>query len=115
MPSPASDFSSMMMSFRSHDHDGFVPFAANSNGAPRPWWGEAPHQLLYGEPLGHGKPPAMPAEQPCRESRLQVVPGSHAILESAVPTPPLKTLQQERDFPDVGKLSMAQGEDVSNF
>ncbi|KAK3140267.1 hypothetical protein QOZ80_5AG0398390 [Eleusine coracana subsp. coracana] len=98
----------MMMSFRSHE--GFVPYAAaNSNGAPRPWWGEGPHQLLYGEPLDHEKPPAMSPEEPCRESRFQVVPGSRAMLEPPVPTPPLNIVQQEREFSDVAKFSMAQG------
>ncbi|GJN35538.1 hypothetical protein PR202_gb24325 [Eleusine coracana subsp. coracana] len=97
----------MMMSFRSHE--GFVPYAANSNGAPRPWWGEGPHQLLYGEPMGHEKPPAMSPEEPCRESRFQVVPGSQGMLEPPVPTPPLKIVQQEREFSDAAKFSMAQG------
>jgi hypothetical protein len=93
---PASDFLEMM-SFSRHDGFGRFATAASSNGASLPWWAGTPHQLLYGEP-------------PCRESRFQVVPGSQALLEPQVPP---KAVQQEREFPDVVKFSMAHGEDVS--
>jgi hypothetical protein len=88
--------------------DGFGQFAAagGSNGAPLPWWAGAPHQMLYGEP------PAMSPEEPCQESSFQAVPGSQALLEPLVPPSP-KAVRREREFPDVTKLSMAQGEGVS--
>jgi hypothetical protein len=94
-----------MMSFSRHDGFGQFATAASSNGASLPWWAGAPHQLLYGAP-----PAAMSAEEPCRESRFQVVPGSQALLEPQVPP---KAVQQEREFPDVVKFSKAHGEDVS--
>ncbi|XP_062204418.1 nuclear transcription factor Y subunit A-10-like isoform X2 [Phragmites australis] len=86
-----------MMSFSSHEGFGQVA-AANSNGASLPWWTGAP-QMLYGEPLGQGKPPAMSPEAACRVSRFQVVPGAQALLD-----PPV-----ERGLPEVLKFSMAQG------
>ncbi|XP_062201762.1 nuclear transcription factor Y subunit A-10-like isoform X2 [Phragmites australis] len=94
-----------MMSFTSHEGFGQVA-AANSNGASLPWWTAAP-QLLYGEPLGQGKPPAMSPEEACRESRFQVVPGAQALLDP--PVPPLKAAHPERGLPNVLKFSMAQG------
>uniref|UniRef100_A0A0A9CZS6 Nuclear transcription factor Y subunit n=1 Tax=Arundo donax TaxID=35708 RepID=A0A0A9CZS6_ARUDO len=96
-----------MMSFRSHE--GFAQVAAaNSNGASLPWWAAAP-QLLYSEPLGQGKSPAMSPEEPCREGRFQVVPGAQALLDPLVPPPPPKGVQPEKVLPGVLKFSMAQG------
>jgi hypothetical protein len=92
-----------MTSFSRHDGFGQFAAAAGSNGAPLPWWAGAPHQLLYGEP------PAMSPEEPCGENRFQAVPGSQALLKPPSP----KAVRREREFPDVTKLSMAQGEGVS--
>src|SRR5438105_3567894 len=99
------------MSFRSND--GFAQVAAASpNGVSPPWW-TGGLQLLYGEPLGLGKPPAMsPEEEPCREDRFRVVHGAQALLDPPPVSPP-KAAQPERAHPDVLKFSMVQGEDVS--
>ncbi|KAL6643740.1 hypothetical protein ACP70R_018506 [Stipagrostis hirtigluma subsp. patula] len=94
-----------MMSFRCHELFGQLA-AADSHGAPLPWWAGVP-QLLYGEPLGQGKPPAMSPE----EGRFQVVPRAQALLDPPVP-PPAKAAQPaaaERGSPECLKLSMAQG------
>ncbi|VAI12643.1 unnamed protein product [Triticum turgidum subsp. durum] len=107
-----------MMSFKNH-HEGFAgqqllaaAAAAGqaSGGAPLPWW--VGSQLLYGEPMGHGKaPPAVPMsmsppEDACRDGQFQVVPRAQALLD-AVPLPPQP--MGERGIPEALKFSMAHG------
>lgn len=112
-----------MMSFKNH-HEGFAgqqllaAAAASqaSSGAPLPWW--VGSQLLYGEPMGHGKaPPAVPMsmsppEDACRDGQFQVVPRAQALLD-AVPLPPQP--MAERGIPEALKFSMAHGEAALSF
>ncbi|XP_044946471.1 nuclear transcription factor Y subunit A-10-like [Hordeum vulgare subsp. vulgare] len=107
-----------MMSFKNH-HEGFtgqhlVAAAAASQasgGAPLPWW--VGSQLLYGEPMGHGKaPPAVPVsmsppQDACRDGQFQVVPRGGQPLLDAVPLPPQP--MPERGIPEALKFSMAHG------
>ncbi|KAL6847183.1 hypothetical protein ACP4OV_023036 [Aristida adscensionis] len=102
-----------MMSFRSHEGFGHLACGGGggSRGASLPWWAAGPHQLLYGEPAGQGKPPAMSSPE---EGRLQAAPRAQALLDPPVASPKAVQLQPavERGLTEAGeglKSSMAQG------
>uniref|UniRef100_A0A0D9Y1I7 Nuclear transcription factor Y subunit n=1 Tax=Leersia perrieri TaxID=77586 RepID=A0A0D9Y1I7_9ORYZ len=75
-----------MMSFKNHEGFGQVAAMASNGGASLPW-------LLYGEPLGQGRPAMSPEG---------VVPRAQTPLDPPAPT-------MDRGVPEVLNFSMVQG------
>lgn len=100
------------MSFKNYEGFGSQLAAAAASqaagGAPLPpWW--APPQLLYGEPAGQVRSPAMSMspEGACRDGQFQVVPRAQSLLDAP---PPQQQTMTERGVSEGLKFSMAHGE-----
>lgn len=99
------------MSFKNYEGFGSQLAAAAASqaagGAPLPpWW--APPQLLYGEPAGQVRSPAMfmSPEGACRDGQFQVVPRAQSLLDAP---PPQQQTMTERGVSEGLKFSMAHG------